>query len=304
MVKSKYSLHALAGIFAFLGMAGMILYFSTTVNLWEKSEKTGLPNFILLIFLLLLTLSFLFWLLKIIPNISIGDKHIQIGGLVSKIKTITNDDIKKVNLFAPGSIMSWTTIVTRIELTNGKFIKIANPEYRNIGKMRLALIENFPDKIKSFHSERKNTDTYPISKGEFLKFSGSPIFNFNTIMFGGLMLFMLSIVFSQNRPKDIWLALSLCLPLFYFILGHQSYYFLIDRDLMTIRNHFFFWINKKILLKDIIAANFEHPGKLSKSLRITTKDFKSKYYSAGSLREKDWKALKEKIDELGIYFIP
>lgn len=304
MVKSKYSLHAIAGIFAFSAITCLVFYFSTTLNLFGKSKKTGLPNFVLILLMLALVLFFLFRLLKIIPNIRISDKNINISSLVSKTKILTDNDIKKINLFAYGSVMSWITIVTRIELTNDEIIEIANPEYRNIGEIRLALIENFPDKIKSFQSEGENTDNSRILESDLLKFSGNPVFNFNTIMFGGLMLFIAFNSFFPYRPKDTWFVLFFCLPLLYFILGHQSHYFLVEKKYFIVKNHFFFWRNKIYKIENIVACNFEYVGGSSKSLRITTKDFKSRYYSAGSLREKDWKALKDKIDEWGIYFIP
>ncbi|MFI5133100.1 MAG: hypothetical protein ACHQEB_02135, partial [Chitinophagales bacterium] len=85
--------------------------------------------------------------------------------------------------------------------------------------------------------------------------------------------------------------------------GYQLHYFLFSNKNLIVKKHFFFWINKSYNIEDITEVNFEEANKQAKALRITTKDFKSKKYQAGSLREKDWNELKEKLKSMDIYFV-
>lgn len=57
---------------------------------------------------------------------------------------------------------------------------------------------------------------------------------------------------------------------------------------MIVKNHTFFWLNKSLKYSDIVEVVFEKRGRLPNSLRITTKDFKSKIYFAGTLSDKSW----------------
>ena len=63
------------------------------------------------------------------------------------------------------------------------------------------------------------------------------------------------------------------------------------------------WVKRTYDVNDIIEANIERPYKRSTSLRITTRDFKTKLYPAGSLRQKHWNTLRKKLEELRINFV-
>lgn len=86
--------------------------------------------------------------------------------------------------------------------------------------------------------------------------------------------------------------------------GYQMFYFLISNQHLIIKNHFFPWLTKYYNLDDIIEIHFEQPwgyrSRRSKSLRVITKDFKTKLYSAGSLQEKHWRMLQQKFESYGI----
>ena len=118
------------------------------------------------------------------------------------------------------------------------------------------------------------------------------------------MIFVAFIIVKDPERLITFLPLFLIffLGLFYWVSGIQMFYFVISDNNLIIRNHFFFWYKKYYSLDDIIEVNFESPYKRSDALRVTTSNFKSKLYSAGSLRSKTWDALKEKFIELGIPF--
>jgi hypothetical protein len=77
-------------------------------------------------------------------------------------------------------------------------------------------------------------------------------------------------------------------------------YFIIDNDSFIIKNHYFPWKRKIFSLNDILEMDIEQPNKRSKSLRILTKDYQSKLYGAGSLRQKNWDELRQDLKDIGI----
>ena len=88
---------------------------------------------------------------------------------------------------------------------------------------------------------------------------------------------------------------------FFFGMGTQMNYFLIDNGYLIIKNHYFAWLNRKVSLQDVVEVDIEQPNKRSTGLRIITRDFKSKLYGAGSLRDRNWEEL---LNDLKLIDIP
>jgi hypothetical protein len=74
------------------------------------------------------------------------------------------------------------------------------------------------------------------------------------------------------------------------------YYFEVSDNYLVIRNHNFFWIKKVYKIDQLKEIVFETREKLPYCLRVITKDFKSNFYPAGTLRHDDWLSLKDKIE--------
>ena len=306
MMRSKYDFITYLTFLATSFMLVTVIYFSTKVSLWENTKKIPIPNIALIFLMILLLICLIYKLIKDSPKFCITPNSIRKYGFFIKSKEIEKNEILEINLFAAGYVRQSLTIVTKIELNNGEAIKLADPVYRNIGELKLALIEFFPEKIKSFKTQKKESLPNLLTDNETIKFSGNPLTNFNTLLFLGFIVLLIAISISPSRVRslnDMIIAVSLVSVLFFVITGLQMHYFIFSGEYMIVKNHYFPWYKKYYLAKDIIAMNWEHPGKLSQSLRITTKDFKSRYYSAGSLRDKTWEELKEYIKSRGIYFI-
>ena len=84
------------------------------------------------------------------------------------------------------------------------------------------------------------------------------------------------------------------------VFGAQLFYFRITGDTLEIRNHLFWWYKKEYPLSDIARVVFEHIERRSNALRIRTVDFRSKAFSAGSLRDRHWAALATALKIRGI----
>ena len=67
-------------------------------------------------------------------------------------------------------------------------------------------------------------------------------------------------------------------------------------NFFVIRNHNVFWTKKPYNIKDIKEVVFETQGKMPNCLRVITKDFRNKLYPAGTLRDNNWIALKDKLE--------
>ncbi|WP_431212070.1 leucine-rich repeat domain-containing protein [Puia sp. P3] len=85
-----------------------------------------------------------------------------------------------------------------------------------------------------------------------------------------------------------------------FLLSSQLCYFRLEGDQLQIRNHVWPGYKKYYPLTDMAGIVIEQPYNRSVALRIRTRDFRSKAYSAASLRTKHWQALYENLKELKI----
>lgn len=261
-------------------------------------------------FVFLILIVFIYYpFLKNLYTIEIIGQTIFLQRIFYK-KEINEDDIKRIDLFSQKNLGiisgNATTIATLIELTNGEQIIIADVLYKNIDEIKQVLSENFKQKIQSENLVVNKKNNFVVeSLGEEV-FAGSQFTSVNGILFYGLMSFMFFIFFISGRLQNsvgylirIYVFIFL---MWYFILGFQMYYFVISSGNLIIKNHFWFWYKKNYSLDNISEVNFESPYNRSKALRITTNDFSSKLYSAGSLRKHHWQALKNKFISLAIPF--
>lgn len=301
-VKSKYGSGVYVGLFAVFTFLVMFIFIALKVYDPEnKINSEEVPSIVLLIPVLAIA-GTLYYTFKNAPAIIIDHQAVSIKKIWGKKKKIDGQDISQIDLFEMvAAHTTWDSVITRIHLLSGEKIKIADSFFKNIGDMKLALIENFPDKIKSFQTGKKNIPV-KIQEHEPIKFSGNKFLNYHNLLFLLLILLLFFFPLRSNKENNIWAA-TIILPLFYLILGYRTHYFILDNDFFTIKNHYFPWVNKQYKIESIIAFNFEYAYRGTQGLRITTKDFRSRFYLAGSLREKHWKALQEKLEALGIYFI-
>jgi hypothetical protein len=75
------------------------------------------------------------------------------------------------------------------------------------------------------------------------------------------------------------------------------FYFKCSENYFVVKNHNLLWKNKIYRLSDINEIVFETQGKQPNCLRIITRDFKSELYPAGTLRDKTWLELKDKLEQ-------
>jgi len=133
-------------------------------------------------------------------------------------------------------------------------------------------------------------------------FKGSPIFSFRGIILFGFFPFILFLVYGKTGevPNSFLKFVVLFTPFSFFLNGWFMHYFACSKEYFVVKNHVWFWKHDFYSFKDINYVIFETRGSLPNCLRISTKDFKNKFYPAGTLSEETWLLLKTRFEENGI----
>jgi hypothetical protein len=305
MVKSRFKISAYFSLFFLLAFFALSIFLLSSPHLTIKTRNGGSGSALGLGFAFLAGSLLLFYGIgKIFYLVKIDLNSISIQG-VFKRKRIEEPEIKSIDLFSFQNLY-WatgaTTIATKIELENGDHFIIADPIYKNSNAIKQALSDNFTKKIRHYHKADASRLTQIVQEDDLEKFVGNPYTSLNAILFAGLTLLFIIPVLSMANLRPIHLLVLFFILIFYLIFGSQLNYFLVSNKRLIIKNHFFPWKNKVYAIDEIIHANFESPHKRSDALRITTRDFKTKLYSAGSLRQRHWAGLKAKLKSYHIHF--
>jgi len=107
--------------------------------------------------------------------------------------------------------------------------------------------------------------------------------NFNNKGYSGAYIF-------AGTSSALWLVFH----------GWLMHNFKVSQNFLVIKDHIFFWQNTPFRFSDIKEVVFETRQKQPNSLRVITKDFHSKLYPAGTLRDKTWLLMKDKLESCGV----
>lgn len=300
-VKSKLSLSIiLLSLFIVSVLVGIIL-FVTTADLDAVERKNGIsPVFGILLMLLLLGYTS-FLIIKRVSLIIISEHEIIVRKLFKK-RIITEPEIASINFWGKSDqwfLLGQYAVSTFIHTKDGEVIVIPDLFYRNYAVIKQHIHRCFPGKTIAQVTKKTLHDVCPPSSNETRLVAGNPYTCFNSII---LAIFFLALIFFLLLKTDTGsiFAIGITLPLLYLSLGTQMYFFIIaDKDLV-IKNHYFPWVRKFYQLDAITAVSFESPHRRSDALRIACKDFTSKQYGAGSLRNNHWALLRDHFEKHGI----
>ena len=122
------------------------------------------------------------------------------------------------------------------------------------------------------------------------------------LRFGALLVLQLICTLPKTifQNEKAWLAFFLLSSFWFSFNSWLMHYFKVSDKYFVVKNHNFFWKTKAYLLSDIDEVVFETQGKMPNCLRVITKNFKSKMYPAGTLRNKTWLQLKDKLEQYHI----
>ena len=182
--------------------------------------------------------------------------------------------------------------------------------YSNMAKIRVVLrmIRNQLGKQRKVDLRELQTHTqkkkiHIRNYFSFTKFSGNHLFTFNGLIIYGWGVFAIFVIGFANSPSPTYIVatvLGIVFMVFYGLSGYQLHYFMMDSNYLVVKNHVWFWRTHKYLVSDIQQVVFETPHKMSTSLRIITKNYETKLYPGGSLRNNTWKAFMKAFNDNNI----
>ncbi len=178
--------------------------------------------------------------------------------------------------------------------------------YANTGEMKSFIQQVVVDKQAAFTYHKENANTGELPAETFVSFKGNQFTSLRGLTIWGMYAVIAIMLISRphyfdniNIPKFVLVFGAFCVAWFFF-LSLLLNYFLVSEHYLVVKNHNLFWKNRIYKLSDIREVTIETQGKMPNSFRIITKDFDSKVFPAGTLRDKHWRILKEKLERKGI----
>lgn len=263
------------------------------IGIKENDNKLSLLG--LIFSTLAIIMDFIF--VKNSPKIVLSKKGILFKNIFYNWNELSNTELTgKSNLFlAP-------TECATLYFKNLKSIKIFDDLYYNTPDMKCFIQEIVIDKKDTFKIPNSTINSNNIDSEFFIPYKGNPVFSFRGILMWSMILFFLYIPFFSKKSiniKELLFLIPLCQ--FWFILNSwMMYYFEISKNFFVVKNHYFFWKKDIYSISDIKEVVFEIQPKQANKLRIITKDFKTKFYLAGSLKDKTWLEMKDELESKNI----
>jgi hypothetical protein len=234
------------------------------------------------------------------PRITLDEGFIYINN-----QTFLIDDIDKIELTGKKPFkyaVNFPMEATTLQFKNGDTKYIFDDMYSNSWEIKSFLKQVVLDKKQFILSNSSPIDRDAVASEFYETFKGNQITSFRGICLWGLVGFFVYMVANSKRPVDLGGVLIISgFSIFWFLaFSYQMHYFKMSDNYFLICNHNLFWRKKAYNISCIEEIVFETQGKMPNCLRIITKDFRSKLYPAGTLRDKDWFALKDKLEGCNI----
>ena len=216
-------------------------------------------------------------------------------------QTYSISDIKKVTLtgkrpfkYAINFPMEAATLTFKDSETKYIF----DDMYSNSWEIKSFLKQVVIDKKDFIQASNSTVDKDAVESDFYETYKGNQFTSLRGISLWSLIGFFTYMILNNGRPNTVGLTLFFFgFSTFWFIVNsYLMHFFQVSDNFFVIRNHNFFWKKKAYNIADIKEIVFETQGKMPNCLRIITKDFRNKFYPAGTLRDKNWFALKDKLE--------
>lgn len=290
VVKSKYKLsHLLVALFfALIGFVSWFFFFNSV----DDKKFHNLTLFVGIVFSLFF-ISIVYYLINV-PLIIIQDSEIILKWIFKRKRNFKWTAIEKIDLI---SMTSFNGEGATIYLYDNSFYFIKTDDYGNMPLLRRTL----QSYIKHYHKEPFDYNAQSNANGKGLSlrdYKGNPWFTPYMIGFYTGILLLLTI-----GVANIFGITVVAFASFIFI-GWRMFYFQLSNDRLVVKNHLWFWYKKEDEKNYIDSIIYERSKSgTSSALRVILKNFESKGWQAGSLREKDWQGLRDHIDNLSMKFL-
>lgn len=134
-------------------------------------------------------------------------------------------------------------------------------------------------------------------------FKDNQLRSVNGFVFWLVLLFFLLLSFFASQSNVAKGILMIYFLFFIFWLPYNSWlmhYFGISKNFFVVRKHNSFFKKHIYALSDIKEIVFETKYRMPNCLRVTTNDFKNKFYPADTLKDDTWIELKEALESKGV----
>ena len=282
------------------GLGTLLLFVSIDILQKENpaTKEYFMPVFSLALYLL--AFSLLYAYRKNSPKIILDKQTIKIGGDTFNLKDVK--DIALTGKMPFKFIITFPMEGTAILFNDGTEKILFDDMYSNSSEIKLFLERVVVKKQDFNHDSIKEISNDAIRFENEETFKGNQFTSLRGISLWGLIgFFALMLVTKwQNPPLRLLIFLG-AIGTFWFVLhSWLMHYFGLTMDYLVVRNHNFIWKVKLYHLKDIKEVVFETQGKQPNCMRVITKYFKNKLYPAGTLRDKTWLDLKDKLEAKGV----
>lgn len=291
----------------FIVLLGFSAFFITMLSIEDVSSgkvdsifKTPIYGSVVLFIVII---GLVIHYMKLYKTVWIDHRGIKLSNAF-KIEFIPWSEFKEIELIGKCP-MTLSAESTNLILKNGRKIYLITTFYQNMPALRMALDQvneclSSNKKIAlAFHPETSVTSEY-VDVKKMTKYAGNHFLSFNGLVIYGWIFFSIYAIVYLSSYFGAVLILICMLAFFYSLLGYQLHYYYLDSNYLVVRNHVWPWVNHTYRIADIKQIAFEIPYRRSTSLRIITKDYRSKLYPGGSLRNKTWNKLLRDIEEMNI----
>lgn len=298
--KLKFYFSIIFGALFFLGLGTVLLivFIKSSQKGDLESKDYLMPVFSLTIYFVAIYTVYRYY--RNAPKIQVDKDFISFGH-----ETFSWTDLKKIELTGKKPfpyLIDFPMEAASLQFKDGRKKYIFDDMYENSWEIKSFLKQVIIDKKKLIEKNNQplsqselNSDLYETIKGnQFTSLRGLSLW----LLLG---FFAYSISTSSKSPTFLLIIFSIAFSSFWFIFhSWLMHYFEISGTYFVVRNHNFIWKRIAYRLSDIKEIVFETKGKMPNCLRIITNDFKTKLYPAGTLRDKAWLELKEKLESYKI----
>lgn len=233
---------------------------------------------------------------KLAPTIELTNEYVRFYSTLCYWS-----DVEKIELHGKRPYIFFTTKEgTSIVFKSGAKRVFLDGFYSNTGEIKRFIQDIVIDK-KTFVSAAIDSPGVEEASGEnFTTYIGAQLYNYRGIALWLIEIVMIYIVL-LNRASHVSLVFcAIIMPLS--LLGFSRFmnYFELSDRFLLVRKHNLVWRKQLYRLSDIKEVVFEQPEKMPVCLRVITNDFESKQYPAGTLWNKDWRALRKALTERNV----
>ena len=298
--KLKFYLTVILASLAFLAMgAGLLIVFIKHSNNGVLTPKDLLmPFFSAGVFILAFYTIYKYY--KNAPKIRIDSASISFNN-----QTFALSDLQEIELTGKRNfpyLFSFPIEAATLRFKDGETRYIFDDMYENSWQLKSFLKQVIIDKTNFSAQSINLIDKSELDSEYYDTFKGNQFISLRGILLWGFIGFFTYTLLTSKKTHNhtsLLVYVFACM-LWFFIHSLTMDYFKVSPTFFVIKNHNFSWRTKAYRLSDVKEIVYETRGKMPNCLRVITKDFRNKLYLAGTLSDKTWLELKDKLESNSI----